>query len=41
MQEQNQAIHSLKPEFQQHILHYEIFILTKNYFQILESAYEF
>ena len=35
VQEQNQAILSVKPAFRQHILHYEFFILTKNYLQVL------
>ena len=40
VQEQNQAIHSLKPAFRQHILHYEFFILTNNHFQVLEADIE-
>ena len=40
VQEQIQAIHSLKSAFRQHILHYEFFILTKNHFQVLEEYFE-
>ena len=40
VQEQNQAIHSLKQAFQQHILHYDFFILTKNHFHVLEAYFE-
>ena len=40
VQEQNQAIHSLKQAFRQHILHYDFFILTKNHFQVLEADFE-
>ena len=40
VQEQNQAIHSLKLAFRQYILQYEFFIFTKNHFQAVEADIE-
>ena len=37
VQEQKQVIHLLKLAFRQHILQYEFFFYTKNYFQAVEA----